>query len=84
MLKTKKIQLTTSVVVVQPRPPHTFNSPAYPMPNGSTPTPGATPLLPNQGRVIQSGPTRILCVADVRGIPCPSVVRCLRHGLLLY
>ncbi|KAJ5666485.1 uncharacterized protein N7477_008933 [Penicillium maclennaniae] len=38
--------------------------------NGATPAgpaPGATPLLPNNGRVIQSGPTRILCIADVRG-----------------
>ncbi|KAI9659598.1 MAG: hypothetical protein M1831_003679 [Alyxoria varia] len=32
-----------------------------------TPAPGATPLLPNQGRVVQSGSTRILCLADVRG-----------------
>ena len=28
---------------------------------------GAAPLLPNQGRVIQTGPIRILCIADVRG-----------------
>ncbi|TID13190.1 ser/Thr protein phosphatase family protein [Venturia nashicola] len=31
------------------------------------PMPGAVPLLPNQGRVIQQGPVRVLCVADVRG-----------------
>ncbi|KAF2279775.1 uncharacterized protein EI97DRAFT_499145 [Westerdykella ornata] len=40
------------------------------MPNGgapSGPTPGAIPLLPNQGRVIQSGSVRVLCIADVRG-----------------
>ncbi|KAJ5907363.1 hypothetical protein N7495_000045 [Penicillium taxi] len=38
------------------------------LPNGATgPAPGATPLLPNNGRVIQNGPTRILCIADVRG-----------------
>lgn len=52
----------------QPRP--------YPggnyMPNGapntaSGPAPGAVPLLPNQGRVIQQGSVRVLCVADVRG-----------------
>ncbi|EEP76461.1 predicted protein [Uncinocarpus reesii 1704] len=53
----------------QPRPPHTFNNPSYNLPNGSTsgPAPGATALLPNNGRVIQSGSVRILCVADVRG-----------------
>lgn len=48
--------------------------PQYPnqgyLPNGASsgPTPGAQALLPNNGRVIQSGPTRILCVADVRGV----------------
>ena len=53
----------------QPRP---FSN-GY-LPNGAPPTgpsgpvPGAQPLLPNQGRVIQSGATRILCVADVRGM----------------
>ncbi|KAL6886725.1 hypothetical protein HDV57DRAFT_526485 [Trichoderma longibrachiatum] len=37
--------------------------------NGATalPSPGAAPLLPNQGRIIQTGPIRILCIADVRG-----------------
>lgn len=45
-----------------PRPPFP-GQPGY-LANG---TPGATPLLPNNGRVLQSGPTRILCVADVRG-----------------
>ncbi|KAK7181994.1 hypothetical protein DPSP01_006225 [Paraphaeosphaeria sporulosa] len=50
----------------QPRP--------YPgnnyLPNGAAPSgpvPGAVPLLPNQGRVIQQGSARVLCVADVRG-----------------
>ncbi|PGH27721.1 hypothetical protein AJ80_00508 [Polytolypa hystricis UAMH7299] len=59
----------TSVPPEQPRPPHSFNNPGYTLPNGSAsgPTPGATPLLPNNGRVIQSGPVRVLCVADVRG-----------------
>jgi hypothetical protein len=53
----------------QPRP----NQSSYPnyLPNGQVPTPipapGATPLLPNQGRVLQTGPVRVLCVADVRG-----------------
>ncbi|KAK4111457.1 hypothetical protein N656DRAFT_163289 [Canariomyces notabilis] len=41
------------------------------LPNGgaphSGPVPGAAPLLPNQGRIIQTGPIRVLCIADVRG-----------------
>jgi hypothetical protein len=40
------------------------------LPNGagaSGPVPGATPLLPNQGRVSQIGGARLLCIADVRG-----------------
>ncbi|KAI9800910.1 MAG: hypothetical protein M1833_003047 [Piccolia ochrophora] len=37
------------------------------LPNGSAPSPGATNLLPNNGRVVQAGGARILCVADVRG-----------------
>lgn len=44
------------------------------MPNGGggpvhqpMPAPGAVPLLPNQGRIIDTGSIRILCVADVRG-----------------
>ncbi|KKA24263.1 hypothetical protein T310_1696 [Rasamsonia emersonii CBS 393.64] len=43
---------------------------SYPLPNGPAPggpVPGATPLLPNNGRIIQNGSVRILCVADVRG-----------------
>lgn len=36
--------------------------------NGAAGLPqGAAPLLPNQGRVIQTGPMRVLCIADVRG-----------------
>ncbi|KAF2199575.1 hypothetical protein GQ43DRAFT_112074 [Delitschia confertaspora ATCC 74209] len=49
----------------QPRP-----YPGSYLPNGgvvSGPVPGAQPLLPNQGRVIQSGSARVLCIADVRG-----------------
>jgi hypothetical protein len=43
------------------------------MPNGApgvptVPPPGAAPLLPNQGRVIQQGAVRVLCIADVRGL----------------
>lgn len=49
----------------QPRPQ--YSNQQY-MQNGTAgPVPGAQPLLPNNGRVIQSGPTRVLCVADVRG-----------------
>lgn len=45
---------------------HNFNN-SY-LPNGpSGPVAGAKPLLPNQGRVVQHGGSRILCVADVRG-----------------
>ncbi|KAI0864457.1 hypothetical protein F4860DRAFT_510783 [Xylaria cubensis] len=46
-----------------------YNNQGY-MANGappSGPVPGATPLLPNQGRILQQGPIRVLCVADVRG-----------------
>ncbi|KAI1356138.1 hypothetical protein F5Y01DRAFT_268642 [Xylaria sp. FL0043] len=53
--------------MAQPRQP--YNNQGY-MPNGgpmSGPVPGATPLLPNQGRVLQHGPIRVLCIADVRG-----------------
>ncbi|KAF2679786.1 hypothetical protein K458DRAFT_313711, partial [Lentithecium fluviatile CBS 122367] len=49
----------------QPRP-----YPGSYLPNGgaaSGPAPGAVPLLPNQGRVIQQGSVRVLCIADVRG-----------------
>lgn len=31
------------------------------------PAPGARPLEPNQGRLVQAGSARVLCVADVRG-----------------
>lgn len=46
---------------------------AYNMPNGApgvpaVPPPGAAPLLPNQGRVLQQGAVRVLCIADVRGM----------------
>ncbi|TPX18809.1 uncharacterized protein E0L32_011488 [Thyridium curvatum] len=63
-------QRLTAYEYQQPRQPYNSNQ-GY-MPNGA---PGAhpnlplqaTPLLPNQGRVIQTGPIRILCIADVRG-----------------
>ncbi|CZS96069.1 hypothetical protein WAI453_009732 [Rhynchosporium graminicola] len=50
--------------------PHPYNNPGY-LPNGGSGhtglPPGAAPLLPNNGRVIQTGGVRVLCVADVRG-----------------
>ena len=54
----------------QPRPQFGGGPQGY-LPNGagSNPVPGATPLLPNQGRILQTGSARVLCVADVRGAP---------------
>jgi hypothetical protein len=51
--------------------PHSYNNQPY-LPNGaaaghSGPHPGAAPLLPNNGRIIQTGGVRVLCIADVRG-----------------
>ena len=51
------------------------------LPNGggpSGPVPGAVPLDPNRGRVIQQGSVRVLCIADVRGRHSNDndVVRC--------
>lgn len=70
-----RLELAESVTdpyTQQPRQP--FNNQGGYMPNGAPgghpgmqPAPGATPLLPNQGRVIQTGPIRVLCIADVRG-----------------
>src|SRR4051812_43568274 len=61
------------IKLIQPQQPRqTPYNQGY-LPNGATaphqtaPVPGATPLLPNQGRVIQTGPIRVLCIADVRG-----------------
>ncbi|KAH8887553.1 hypothetical protein GQ53DRAFT_284811 [Thozetella sp. PMI_491] len=49
---------------------HPYNQGGY-LPNGAAPhqgpVPGAVPLLPNQGRVLQTGAIRVLCIADVRG-----------------
>lgn len=52
------------------------------LPNGAVPArqaplPGATPLLPNQGRVIQTGAIRVLCIADVRGTFAATLVAAL-------
>lgn len=80
MLKDGPLELT---IAKQPRN-NSYNQ-GY-MPNGAAPhqgnpVPGATPLLPNQGRVIQSGPIRVLCIADVRGANtwhhCPRALRLL-------
>lgn len=49
----------------QPRPYNGNFTPNGGAPAG--PVPGAVPLLPNQGRVIQQGSARVLCIADVRG-----------------
>ncbi|RFU35117.1 Nucleoside-triphosphate phosphatase, partial [Scytalidium lignicola] len=51
--------------------PHPYNTAGY-LPNGAAGAhtglpPGAAPLLPNNGRIIQTGGVRVLCVADVRG-----------------
>lgn len=55
-------------VLTQPQPhPYPPQASGSYMQNGSGPVPGARPLLPDNGRVIQSGPTRVLCIADVRG-----------------
>lgn len=56
------------------------------MPNGApapNPVPGAIPLLPNQGRIIQTGPQRILCVADVRG-KCSRSQDFQKHHLTIW
>lgn len=57
---------------LQPRP---FAPQGY-LSNGAGPAPGATPLLPNNGRIIQNGPTRILCIADVRGMDDWMTISC--------
>lgn len=63
--------LLTSGLAPLQQPRQSFNNQGY-MPNGASAglgqaAPGATPLLPNQGRVVQTGPIRVLCIADVRG-----------------
>jgi hypothetical protein len=56
----------------QGRPQQKYNNPSYGgLPNGAAPPgngpAGAQALLPNQGRVVETGGVRILCIADVRG-----------------
>lgn len=63
--------IDTDIVQQAPNQPRPY--PGSYLPNGgapgvpSGPAPGAVPLLPNQGRVIQQGSVRVLCIADVRG-----------------
>jgi hypothetical protein len=63
--------ISTDLVQQAPNQPRPY--PGNYLPNGgapggtSGPAPGAVPLLPNQGRVIQQGSARVLCIADVRG-----------------
>jgi len=66
----------TSLMSESNKPRPQYQNQGY-LPNGASsgPTPGAQALLPNNGRVIQSGPTRILCVADVRGLSRRSTSR---------
>lgn len=57
------------IILQQPR--HFNQNPGY-LPNGAAGghtglPPGATPLLPNNGRIVQTGGVRVLCIADVRG-----------------
>lgn len=49
----------------QPRP---YSNLGYLQNGASGLQPGTAPLLPNQGRIIQTGPIRVLCIADVRGL----------------
>ena len=71
-LETGETEKANNRGIQQPRQP--FNQQGGYMPNGAPnahpgiqAAPGATPLLPNQGRILQTGPLRVLCIADVRG-----------------
>jgi hypothetical protein len=67
MMKTFLKNEVNGLTRVQSQPRPTYQLQGY-MPNGNPgPVPGALPLQPNNGRMIQSGPVRILCIADVRG-----------------
>ena len=59
------------IMMVFQQPRHFNQNPGY-LPNGAAgghtgSQLGATPLLPNNGRIIQTGGVRVLCIADVRG-----------------
>lgn len=66
MLKTvlRPINPPLTRIHSQPRPQYQLQG--Y-MPNGTGAVAGAQPLQPNNGRVIQNGAVRVLCIADVRG-----------------
>lgn len=68
----QKFQLLTRSLKNAGSQPRPYAQAAAQQTNGGppmpTPMPGAIPLLPNQGRVIQQGPVRVLCIADVRGM----------------
>jgi hypothetical protein len=69
----------TGLTIFTQQRPHTYNNQPY-LPNGAAGghtglPPGAAPLLPNNGRVIQTGGVRVLCIADVRGTYTPIYVR---------
>lgn len=56
------------IKMIQPRPYQNQQQGYLPNGNSATgPMPGAQPLLPHNGRIIQQGATRVLCIADVRG-----------------
>ncbi|KAL3422076.1 calcineurin-like phosphoesterase [Phlyctema vagabunda] len=69
--KQASTRLQPLTILLSKQRPHTYNNPGY-LPNGAVGghsglPPGAAPLLPNNGRIIQTGGVRVLCVADVRG-----------------
>lgn len=65
LLNTSRMENQMSNSPIQPRP--TYPPPTYMINGTSGPVPGAQALQPNNGKILQNGPTRILCVADVRG-----------------
>jgi hypothetical protein len=67
----RRNNLGLTVVTTLQQRPHAYNNQPY-LPNGAAGghtgiPPGATPLLPNNGRIVQTGGVRVLCIADVRG-----------------
>lgn len=65
--KRKNAPASPKIIVTDTEQPRPYNNSGY-LQNGANNLPsGAAPLLPNQGRVIQTGPIRVLCIADVRG-----------------
>lgn len=58
---------STDLSSLQPRPSN-FNSQGF-LPNGSNAPSNVGPAgASGQNRVVQTGPVRVLCVADVRGM----------------